>query len=163
MSKRELGRVVIVGAGPGGLTLARILQLKGVEVKVYERESSIDVRSQGGTLDLHVESGQYALQTAELFDKALPLFRPEGQDTRIIDKSGVVHYEEVSDDHGFDRPEIDRGDLRQLLLESLKPNTIVQDHTLQSIESLGNGQHKLIFKNGVTEIADLVIGADGAW
>jgi 2-polyprenyl-6-methoxyphenol hydroxylase-like FAD-dependent oxidoreductase len=61
------------------------------------------------------------------------------------------------------RPEIDRHDLRQLLLDSLKPNTIEQGHTLQSIESLGNGQHKLVFNNGVTDTADLVIGADGAW
>jgi len=163
MSKNELGRIVIIGAGPGGLTLARILQLKGVEVKVYQQESSIDVRSQGGTLDLHVESGQYALQTADLFDKFQALCRPKGQDTRIIDKSGKVHYEEVSHENNFDRPEIDRRDLRQLLLESLKANTIAQGHSLQSIESLGNGQHKLAFNNGVIETADLVIGADGAW
>ena len=163
MSKNALGRVAIVGAGPGGLTLARILQLKGVEVKVYERETSIDVRSQGGTLDLHVESGQYALQTAELFDKFQVLCRPEGQDTRIIDKSGVVHYEEISSENNLDRPEIDRGDLRQLLLESLKANTVMQDHTLQSIKSLDNGQHQLSFSNGVTETVDLVVGADGAW
>ena len=30
--------IAIVGAGPGGLTLARLLQLKGVNVKVYERD-----------------------------------------------------------------------------------------------------------------------------
>lgn len=163
MTNTKLGRVAIVGAGPGGLTLARILQLKGVEVNVYEREASMDVRSQGGTLDLHVESGQYALQTAELFEKFRALCRPEGQDTRIIDKSGVVHYEEVSSENDFGRPEIDRGDLRQILLDSLKANTVIQDHTLQKIESLGNGQHQLSFSNGTTEIADFVVGADGAW
>lgn len=159
----ELGRIAIIGAGPGGLTLARILQLKGVEVKVYEQESSIDIRSQGGTLDLHVESGQYALQTAELFDKFQALCRPEGQAIRILDKSGKVHFEKAFDGNSFDRPEIDRGDLRKILLESLKPDTIVQGYSLQSIESLGNGQHKLVFSNGITETADLVIGADGAW
>ncbi|CAF5175036.1 unnamed protein product, partial [Rotaria sp. Silwood1] len=158
----KLGRIVVVGAGPGGLTLARILQLHGVEVKVYERESSIAARPQGGTLDLHVESGQYALQIADLFDKFQALCRPEGQDMRIVDKSGTVHYEEVSNEIRFDRPEIDRHDLRQLLLESLKEDTIAQGHNLQSIQSLSNGQHKLVFDNGVTDIADLVIGADGA-
>jgi 2-polyprenyl-6-methoxyphenol hydroxylase-like FAD-dependent oxidoreductase len=163
MSKKPIERVAIVGAGPGGLILARILQLKGVEVQVYERESSIDDRSQGGSLDLHVESGQYALRTADLFDKFLSLCRPEGQDLRIIDKDGIVHYDEVSNDNDFSRPEIDRRDLRQLLLESLKPNTIVQGYNLQKIESLGNGQHKLVFENGKTETADFVVGADGAW
>jgi 2-polyprenyl-6-methoxyphenol hydroxylase-like FAD-dependent oxidoreductase len=163
MPKNDLGRIAIVGAGPGGLTLARILQLKGVEVKVYERETSIDARSQGGTLDLHTESGQYALQTADLFDKFQALCRPEGQDTRIIDKAGIVHLEKVGNENNYNRPEIDRRDLRQILLESLKPNTIAQGHNLQKIEALGNGQHKLVFDNGVTEAADLVIGADGAW
>jgi 2-polyprenyl-6-methoxyphenol hydroxylase-like FAD-dependent oxidoreductase len=163
MTTNQLGRVAIIGAGPGGLTLARILQLKGVEVEVYERENSIDARSQGGSLDLHTESGLYALQTAELFDKFKELCRPEGEDLRIIDKYGVVHYDEVVHDDKFDRPEIDRGDLRQLLLDSIKPNTIRQDHCLESVESLGNGQHKLIFRNGATETVDLVVGADGAW
>ncbi|CAF1414889.1 unnamed protein product, partial [Didymodactylos carnosus] len=163
MSTNRLGRIVIVGGGPGGLTLARILQLKGVEVKLYERESSIDARTQGGTLDLHAESGQYALQTADLFDKFQALCRPEGQDTRIIDKSGRILLEEVSNENNFGRPEIDRHDLRQLLLKSLKAGTIVQGHSLQSIESLKNGQHKLIFDNGLIETADLVVGADGAW
>jgi 2-polyprenyl-6-methoxyphenol hydroxylase-like FAD-dependent oxidoreductase len=163
MSKIELGRIAIIGAGPGGLTLARILQLKDVEVKIYERESSIDVRSQGGTLDLHVKSGQHALQVAQLFDKFQAVCRPEGQDSRFLDKSGKVHREQISDDRNFGRPEIDRGDLRQIFLDSLKPNTILQEHNLQSIESLGNGQHKLVFDNGVTEIVDLVIGADGTW
>jgi 2-polyprenyl-6-methoxyphenol hydroxylase-like FAD-dependent oxidoreductase len=163
MSKNNLGRIIIVGAGPGGLILGRILQLKGVEVKIYERESSVDVRSQGGTLDLHVESGQYALRTADLFEEFRALSRPEGQDIRFVDKSGTVYYEKVSDENNFERPEIDRGDLRQLLLKSLKDNTIAQGHNLLNIQSLGNGQHKLTFDNDVTEIADMVIGADGAW
>ncbi|CAF0989019.1 unnamed protein product [Adineta ricciae] len=163
MLKNKIDRVTIIGAGPGGLTLARILQLKGIEVKIYEREASIDVRSQGGTLDLHAESGQYALRLAELYDKFQALCRPEGEDTIILDKTGTVHYEEVDAGHDLNRPEIDRQDLRQILLDSLKPDTIAQGHVLRSIESLGNGQHKLIFDNGVTDIVDLVVGADGAW
>ncbi|UJR20129.1 hypothetical protein I4U23_023261 [Adineta vaga] len=163
MTKNKLDRVTIIGAGPGGLTLARILQLKGVEVKIYERETSVDVRSQGGTLDLHVESGQYALQQAELFDKFQALCRPEGEDTRIMDKTGKIHYDEVDAGQDLNRPEIDRLDLRQILLDSLKPNTIVQGHVLHNIESLGNGQHKLIFNNDVIDTVGLVVGADGAW
>ncbi|RZK55176.1 MAG: FAD-dependent monooxygenase, partial [Pedobacter sp.] len=49
--------VAIVGGGPGGLTLAKLLQLKGVDVKVYERDLNKDGRIQGSTLDLHAESG----------------------------------------------------------------------------------------------------------
>ena len=163
MSKNVLKRIAIVGGGPGGLTLARILQINGVDVKVYERERSIDERYQGGTLDLHPESGQYALRTAGLFDKFQAICRPEGQNTRVIDKSGQVYTEEIADGTNFDRPEIDRQDLRQLLLESLKADTIAQGHNLRSIKVLKNGQHELQFDNGVTETVDCVVGADGAW
>ena len=85
MSKTKPDFVTIVGSGPGGLILARILQLKNIKVKLYERESSADARYQGGTLDIHTESGQYALQTAGLFNKFKELSRPEGQDTRIAE------------------------------------------------------------------------------
>ena len=45
--------IAIVGGGPGGLTLARLLQLKGANVKVYERDLNKDARVQGSLLDLH--------------------------------------------------------------------------------------------------------------
>lgn len=82
--------VTIIGGGPGGLTLARILQKRGYEVTVYERENSASSRGQGGTLDLHAESGQEALKEAGLIDKFWEHARPEGQDTRILDKTGKV-------------------------------------------------------------------------
>ena len=51
-------QIAIVGAGPGGLTLARLLQMHGGgNVTVYERDSSRDSRNQGATLDLHHDSG----------------------------------------------------------------------------------------------------------
>ncbi len=43
-------KVAIVGGGPGGLTLARLLQLKGADVTVYERDISKEARVQGATL-----------------------------------------------------------------------------------------------------------------
>jgi 2-polyprenyl-6-methoxyphenol hydroxylase-like FAD-dependent oxidoreductase len=163
MSKAQPNTVTIVGAGPGGLTLARILQLKGLKVKIYERESSADARFQGGTLDLHAESGQYALQMAGLFDKFKEISRPEGQNMHILDKNGTVYFEQVFDENYFHRPEIDQYDLQQLLLESLEPDTLAQGYNLQSIMPLGNGQHQLVFDNGFTETTDLVVGADGVW
>ena len=53
MKNIENKKIAIVGGGPGGLTLARLLQIKGANVKVYERDVNKDVRVQGATLDLH--------------------------------------------------------------------------------------------------------------
>ena len=50
-------QIAIVGGGPGGLTLARLLQQNGASVRVYERDLNRQVRVQGATLDLHDESG----------------------------------------------------------------------------------------------------------
>ncbi|KAJ3095115.1 hypothetical protein HDU97_007256 [Phlyctochytrium planicorne] len=166
-------RIVIVGGGPGGLTLARILQVEGAKnVTVFEREPHKDYRPQGGTLDLHQESGQHALRMAKLHKEFLALARAEGEDMKILDKHGKVHFEEIKKGEGAgDRPEIDRGDLRNLLIDSLAPGTIRWGTTVKEVEELQGGGIRLTFvesfgteaeQSGVLE-ADLVVAADGAW
>ena len=89
--------VAIVGGGPGGLTLARILQRNGINPTVFEREASVNERSQGGTLDLHHESGLKALKDAGLMEEFKAHARFEGDALRILDKTGKVHFEKPSD------------------------------------------------------------------
>ena len=50
-------QIAIIGGGPGGLTLANLLQQKGATIRVYERDENKHARVQGATLDLHEESG----------------------------------------------------------------------------------------------------------
>ena len=105
--------VAIVGGGPGGLTLARILQRNGINPSVFEREVSVNERSQGGTLDLHHESGLKAMKDAGLMGEFKAHARFEGDAARIQDKNGKVHFEHSSDnvkseDDPRARPEIDR-------------------------------------------------------
>lgn len=152
-------RVAIVGAGPGGLILARILQLHGQSVTVYESEPAADSRPQGGTLDMHPSSGRWAIKQAGLDAEFLAHARPEEQGKRILDPAGKVWLDDQDDD---DRPEIDRGALRGLLLDSLLPNTVRWGHRLSRVE-LGPSGPTLTFQNGVSESAELVVGADGAW
>lgn len=159
--------IAIIGGGPGGLTLARLLQLKGANVKVYERDFNRDVRAQGATLDLHFESGLKALETAGLMDAFKANYRADADRLRIVDENATIFFDEHNEDSAADfgdewfRPEIDRGPLRNILLDSLQPDTVVWDSHITSLESIGN-PFKLNFQNGDMVIADLVIGADGA-
>ncbi|MDJ1481950.1 NAD(P)/FAD-dependent oxidoreductase [Cytophagaceae bacterium YF14B1] len=163
----ENKKVAIIGGGPGGLTLARLLQLKGVNVKVYERDLTKDVRVQGATLDLHYDSGLKAIENAGLSEAFKKAYRPGAEKGRVVDQYGNIVYDEHSNasDKSFDnelfRPEIDRGDLRDILLESLKPDTVVWNCHLVTLSQNSDGW-KLEFKNGSTGSADILIGADGA-
>ncbi|GAB7037256.1 MULTISPECIES: FAD-dependent oxidoreductase [Catenuloplanes] len=61
------------------------------------------------------------------------------------------------------RPEVLRGDLRRILLESLPAGTIRWDHKVTGVRALGGGRHELTFAHGPTVTTDLLVGADGAW
>ncbi|HVI46226.1 MAG TPA: NAD(P)/FAD-dependent oxidoreductase [Chitinophaga sp.] len=160
-------KIAIVGGGPGGLTLARLLQLKGANVKVYERDINQDVRVQGGALDLHTESGLAALAKAGLMEEFKARYRPEAGLMRVVDDQLNIHFDEhiegKEDTFGDSnhRPEIDRGPLRQILLNALEPDTVVWDSHILSIEKIQD-TWKLVFQNGNIATADLIIGADGA-
>ncbi|MFJ5849192.1 FAD-dependent oxidoreductase [Streptomyces sp. NPDC092903] len=148
--------IAIVGAGPGGLALARVLHVNGIDATVYERESSRDARGQGGMLDIH--SGQRALREADLIDRFHALARGEGQDMRLLEPDGtLLLQEDTPDDAPSERPEIDRADLRDLLLDSLPEGTVRWGH---AFESADNGL--LRFAGGGSAPYDLLVGADGA-
>ncbi|MGI4895930.1 MAG: FAD-dependent oxidoreductase [Janthinobacterium lividum] len=160
-------RISIIGAGPGGLTCARILQEHGLTVTVYDRDPDAHSRNQGGSLDLHVEDGQLALREAGLLEEFFALARFEGQEMRQLDTTGQVlgHHMPAEDERSA--PEIDRGQLRELLLRSLSPGTVQWGRTLQSVSEPTGGRldapRTLQFSDGTTIETDLVIGADGAW
>ena len=161
MSLMQEKQVAIIGAGPGGLTLARLLQMRGVSVAVFERDSSRDSRNQGATLDLHPESGLAALRAAGLMDAFRANYRP-GADALLIanEYAEVLYTDPSSQGHSAERPEIDRGPLRDLLIESLTPGTVRWDRKLERATDLGTSV-ELVFAGGETFVADLAVGADG--
>lgn len=160
--RAEKTPLAVIGAGPAGLVFARILQMAGKDVVVFEAEASARARAQGGTLDLHAESGQWALEQAGLTREFRALARPEGQGMRISDKTGKLLLDEVGGD-AMERPEIDREQLRSLLLESLRPGTIRWGHKLDALHRNAGQGFTLEFRNGTAVEADVVLGADGTW
>jgi 2-polyprenyl-6-methoxyphenol hydroxylase-like FAD-dependent oxidoreductase len=155
--------ISIVGAGPGGLTCARILQRHGIPVTVYDRDPGPHARNQGGTLDLHADNGQIALREAGLLDDFFRLARPEGQEMRQMRPDGSTVFHHVPEEGELFKPEIDRGLLRDLLLDSLAPGTVQWGRGLASADGPPAGPRRLHFADGTTAETDLLIGADGAF
>ncbi len=152
-------KVAIIGAGPVGLTMARLLQQKGIDVTVYERDKNAQTRISGGTLDLHKGSGQDALKAAGLLEKYYAMAIPMGR--TVADEQGkVLLFNKPTPEERYDNPEINRNDLRQLLLNSLTSGTVVWDRKFTGLEPQ-NGKWLLHFENETSAGADLVIGANG--
>ncbi len=170
--------VAIVGGGMGGLLLARLLQLQNISVNVYERDLNSEVRVQGSPLDLHEDSGLIAMEKANLLGEFYKNVRPNASKARIVNQNFELKFDEHSiqkiafkktsntkqnslHDIAKPRPEIDRSELRAVLMNSLLPETLVWNSHFLSMKKENNGW-RLFFKNETSTYADLVIGADGA-
>lgn len=115
--------IAIVGAGLGGLTLARVLHVHGIPATVYEADPSAASRTQGGQLDIHEEDGQRALADVGLTEEFRVIVHEGAEATRILDQQGKVLLDQPDDGTGR-RPEVLRGDLRRILLDSLPDQSV---------------------------------------
>ncbi|MEV5006249.1 FAD-dependent monooxygenase [Streptomyces sp. NPDC056159] len=154
--------IAIIGGGLGGLTAARVLHVNGIKATIFELEASANARTQGGMLDIHEDSGQKALHAADLHEGFRKIIHCGGQAMRLVGPDGTVRLS-MEDDGTGDRPEVDRGELRELLLGSLLDGTIRWGMKVSGARPLNDGRHEVTFADGSTITTDLLIGADGAW
>ncbi|KAI1103185.1 hypothetical protein F4804DRAFT_333584 [Jackrogersella minutella] len=153
--------IAIIGGGPCGLTLACLLERKNIDYVVYERDESENSKLMGGSLDLLPESGQLALREAGLFDEFKKHARYDDTVFTVADKLGEMV---VEIGQGRDAPEIDRTELRRLLLAAIPKDKIKWGHTLTSVTVGEDNKSVLHFANGVVLSGfELVVGTDGTW
>lgn len=150
----------MVGSGPAGLAFARVLHRHGHPVTVLERDTGRDTRPAGGTLDLREGLGQLALEKAGVLEEFWTLSRPEGQAMRILATDGTVLRDWQPDPGERANPEIDRGQLRDLLL---RPVDVQWGRAVTQVVPQDGDGALVRFADGRQETFDLVVGADGAW
>ncbi|CZT19871.1 related to tetracycline resistance protein from transposon Tn4351/Tn4400 [Ramularia collo-cygni] len=155
--------IAILGAGPSGLLLARLLEVASIDYIIFERDaSSENSTGSGGTLDIHSNSGQLALQEAGLLEKFKKLARYDAS-SKFANYEGKV-LAEFGADGNVDRPEMDRKDLRALILESVPAEKIKWGMRVEEIVKEANGSMAVHFADGSFQSSfKLVVGADGAW
>ena len=155
--------IAILGAGPSGLALGRLLELANIAFVIFERDDSTNwAIGRGGTLDIHTGSGQLALQEAGLIDQFRSLARCDARSI-FADAQGTIHAR-FGESGDLDRPEIDRKDLQALLMSAIPANKIRWALRAQHVQRDTDGSMSVHFADGIIESGfRLVVGADGAW
>ncbi|GGK74968.1 FAD-dependent oxidoreductase [Mangrovihabitans endophyticus] len=158
--------IVVLGAGPTGLAVARLMAQRGVRTTVLERDAGPHARTQGGSLDLTEGRGLRAIEAMGLQSRFDEVARPEGQQGRILDSGARILVEMTAESMGTARPEIDRADLRRMLLDALPGGTVRWGHQVLAVRPSRTG-HQVDVRTSdgarATLAADLVIACDGIW
>ncbi len=152
--------IAIIGGGPSGLAFARLLQINGIDFVVYERDPTRNTEGQGGSLDIHASTGQLVMKQAGLMEAFEKHARREGSAAVLLDKAG----NELLNFGRPEAPEIDRAQLRRLLVDAVSEEKIQWGKSVKAVERDERGDVQISFLDGTTAGGfKLVVGADGAW
>ncbi len=153
-------KILIVGAGIGGLTLAAFLRNSSVDVEIVEK--AITLSTQGFSLGLW-NNGRNILSKLGLCDK----FDKEGSRIRyykICDGKGrelrTFNLSEFYSQYGLAYTQINRVSLHDWLVELAGKEKISLDTHVKTIQQ-NDDAVTVEFTNGEIKQYDLVVGADG--
>jgi 2-polyprenyl-6-methoxyphenol hydroxylase-like FAD-dependent oxidoreductase len=160
-------KVIVIGAGTGGLCLAHGLRACGIDVRVYERDQTPTDRLQG-----------YRLNISTSGNRALAACLPKANYQRFVAASAKASTAVAFLDQGLKRllcmevPEVDRASLesnrpvsrialRKVLIDGMEDLTTF-GRTFKSYEDGPDGQVTARFEDGSTDSGNVLVGADGA-
>jgi salicylate hydroxylase len=159
-----INRILIIGAGIGGLSAGLALQRRGFNVVAYERAAEIKEIGAGlivtanarrALKDLGVDDDLEAMSSADSVYSYCD-YRNNAV-LREVDNDAIARR------YGFRTLQVHRADLHGLLLEAFKrnaPENLRPAHEFVRLEQNGAGV-RAIFANGHTDEGDVLIGADG--
>ncbi|MEP2990524.1 MAG: FAD-dependent monooxygenase [Parasphingorhabdus sp.] len=159
-------KVLVIGAGLGGLTAAIAMRKQGIEVEVHEAASKLEETGAGLTLGL---GAQHVFRALELQAAVAAKACPAGTLPFLhYQNAGVLmgdfdHGDGSADDGDADIVRhIYRADLQSVLIDTLKEldGAIFTGHELIEIDDSGD-QAIAKFANGESTAGDLIVGADG--
>jgi 2-polyprenyl-6-methoxyphenol hydroxylase-like FAD-dependent oxidoreductase len=149
-------RVVVVGAGLGGLALAQGLRRAGIDVVVFERDSGLAARRQG--YRLHIDGAAQDALDAVLPPRLGELFR---QTAGVPDARFAVLDHQLNDVTSVEASPgavdlaVDRLVLRQILLSG------IEDAVVFGREFTHYENRTAYFAEGSPVSWDVLVGADG--
>ncbi|MER5968763.1 FAD-dependent monooxygenase [Streptomyces sp. NPDC002055] len=157
MPENRPTKVLIIGAGIGGLTLAVALRRLGMEAVVHERAT--ELRAAGSGLSV-TSNAMAALDTLGIdlhlakWGHAVTSFAVRTTRGRLIRRLPLP---EIGAELGVPTVCISRTDLQQALLEAAGDTPIVLGSAATRVEPDGT----VHFEDGTTARGDVVVGADG--
>ena len=160
MTVRDNGPILIVGAGIGGLTLARGLLRRGFDVRVIERVP--EFRPLGAGLMVQI-NGMLALRHLEL-DRGV---RDQGV---VVERGSILRHDgtiisqmpflQVAREHGMPMVAIHRQRLHQVLLDAVGSENVRLGASVRAFAENGSSV-TLEIDGGERERGAALVGADG--
>ena len=158
-------KILIVGAGLGGLSAAGCLLKAGFDIEIYEQAPSLGEVGAGIQMSANA---MHVLNYLGIGEKiSAQSVRPEAYVFRLHNTGEIIDRFALSDEHlalhKAPYNQAHRADLHTLLTEmvlELKPNSIQLNKTLKYFEESDRGV-RLFFDDGTNAVGDILIGADG--